>query len=222
MISTLEEEAVEHDVVLLHPCAHNPTGIDPTREQWQQIAEIVKRKKLFALFDSAYQGFASGDLDADAWAIRYFYTTLWDGGAAEPAGMAVCQSFSKNFSLYGERVGALHLVTPPSVPTQGAYSQLVRLVRSDISNAPRFGVRIVETVLSHPTLREGWCGNLQTMSQRIRDRRQALRRELERLGTKGDWSHVTSQVGMFSYTGLTKLQVDKLRELHHVYLMQTG
>lgn len=224
MQSTLELEAEEGDVVILHACAHNPTGVDPTREQWQELAQLFKRKKLFAFFDSAYQGFATGDVDADAWAIRHFRQVLFDKDASfsGPQGMCVAQSFAKNFGLYGERVGAFHLILPSETPYSGAQCQLVRLVRAEISNAPLYGCRIVHTVLSDPKLREMWQQDLQTMSGRIKRMRSCLRQEIEKHPDMGDWSHLESQIGMFSYTGLNPEQVLRLRGLHHIYLMRNG
>lgn len=228
MMRTLEDEAVENDVVILHACAHNPTGIDPTQEQWRQIAQVVKRKKLFAFFDCAYQGFATGDPDADAWAVRHFQETLFcseDSTTRQddsPAGMCIAQSFAKNFGLYGERVGAFHLVLPSQTPGSGVYSQLLRLARAEISNPPLFGARVVYTILSNPELRRIWLQDLKTMAQRIGNVRATLRREIERRPESGDWSHLESQIGMFSYTGLNEMQVFRLRHVHHIYLMLNG
>lgn len=224
MASTLERDAEEGDVIILHACAHNPTGIDPSREQWQALARLFKRKKLFAFFDSAYQGFATGDVDADAWAVRHFQQVLFDadGVSAGLQGMCIAQSFAKNFGLYGERVGAFHLVLPPRTPALGPQSQLLRLVRAEISNAPLFGCRIVHTILSDPELRTMWEQDLQTMSGRIKRMRGLLRHEIEKYPEVGDWSHLESQIGMFSYTGLGEEQVLRLRDVHHVYLMLNG
>ncbi|KAF4125408.1 aspartate aminotransferase, cytoplasmic [Geosmithia morbida] len=223
MMSCLDGEADEDDVVVLHACAHNPTGIDPTQSQWRQLAELFRRKRLCAFFDSAYQGFASGDVDADAWPVRHFHQDLFDGSATEsPQAMCIAQSFSKNFGLYGERVGAFHLVLPRSTPPAGPKSRLVRLIRAEISNAPLFGSRIVHTILSDSGLRHMWLGDLRTMSTRINEARRLLRQGIAKRPGTGDWSHLTSQIGMFSYTGLTAEQVIRLRREHHVYLMLNG
>jgi aspartate aminotransferase len=226
MIAELETSAQENDVVILHACAHNPTGIDPTQGQWKRIAEIVAMKRLFVIFDSAYQGFASGNLDADAWAIRYFYSTLF-GDASLPAsetgaGMFVCQSFSKNFGLYGERVGALHLVTPLSVSHQGAYTHLIRLIRGEISCPSLFGERCVQIILTDPELRSKWEADVKIMASRIQRGRMALKSELENIDAQGNWDHIGRQIGMFSYTGLSKTQVHRLKEVHHVYMLGNG
>ncbi|KAH6879539.1 aspartate aminotransferase/Glutamic oxaloacetic transaminase, partial [Thelonectria olida] len=224
MMSTLDTDAAEDDVVILHACAHNPTGVDPSTEQWQSLAQLFKRKKLFAFFDSAYQGFATGDVDADAWAVRHFQETLFDApiASSKPQGMCIAQSFAKNFGLYGERVGAFHLVVPSDTGASGARSQLLRLVRAEISNAPLFGCRIVYTILSDPRLRAMWEQDLRTMSGRIKRMRTLLRREIEKNPNAGDWGHLESQIGMFSYTGLTEEQVLRLKHEHHVYLMLNG
>jgi aspartate/tyrosine/aromatic aminotransferase len=223
MISALET-AEENDVILLHACAHNPTGIDPTREQWKAIAEVCKRRRLFVFFDSAYQGFASGDVDADAWAVRYFQRTLFTVSCSErpPVGMFVAQSFAKSFGLYGERAGVLHLIMHAAVPSAGARSELLRLIRAEISTCPLYGARIVETILSDPRLKAMWLKDLKTMSGRVMDVRSTLRREIEKLPGSGDWRHLESQIGMFSFTGLTEKEVLRLREKHHIYLMKNG
>ena len=224
MVAQLET-GEENDVVVLHPCAHNPTGHDPSQDQWKRIAEVVQRKRLFVVFDSAYQGFASGDPDADAWAIRYFYSTIFGASAPKtsaPAGMLVCQSFSKNFGLYGERIGALHLVSPPSVSAEGSYTHLIRLIRAEISCPSLFGARVVDTVLSDSDLSAQWEKDVKVMAERIKGVRRALRTELENINTKGDWSHIERQIGMFSYTGLSKAQVLRLKEDHHVYMLGNG
>jgi aspartate/tyrosine/aromatic aminotransferase len=230
-VRTLECEAVENDVVVLHACAHNPTGVDPTQQQWTTLAQLFKRKRLVAFFDSAYQGFASGDLDQDAWSVRHFQEVLMTPSEItdrtlpddqRPQCLCIAQSFAKNFGLYGERVGALHLSFPAEVPTLGANSQMLRLIRAEISNPPLFGARIVETVLSDPDLRVAWKRDLQHMSSRIRSMRGLLRREIERAPQAGSWDHLESQIGMFSYTGLTEEEVLRLKEVHHVYMMRNG
>ncbi|KAJ5587687.1 uncharacterized protein N7459_003452 [Penicillium hispanicum] len=226
MIAALEDSAEENDVVILHACAHNPTGIDPTQTQWKQIAEVVARKRLFVVFDSAYQGFASGDADADAWAIRYFYSSLFGDASAStsasPAGMLVCQSFSKNFGLYGERIGSLHLVTPTSASAEGAYTHLIRLIRAEISCPSLFGERVVTAILTDAELRAKWEADVKTMASRIQGVRLSLKAELDKLGAPGNWDHIERQIGMFSYTGLTKAQVSRLQEVHHVYMLGNG
>ncbi|KAG5805864.1 hypothetical protein H9Q74_009558 [Fusarium xylarioides] len=218
MIKTLEEQAQPRDAVLLHACAHNPTGLDPTKEQWKAIAELCQRKQLFPFFDAAYQGFASGSPAEDAWAIRYFYHQ-------QPRpDMIVAQSFSKNFGLYGHRTGAVHLVLaePSKEIRDNAYSTLSYLLRSEISMAPKYGSTIVKTVLDSEELTAAWMADLQVMSSRIKSMRQALYDELVRLETPGTWNHIVDQIGMFSYTGLSPFEVKVLRERFHIYLLNSG
>ncbi|CAG9989202.1 unnamed protein product [Clonostachys byssicola] len=217
MLHTLENGAQQGDAILLHACAHNPTGQDPTEEQWDRIARLCQAKKLFVIFDSAYQGFASGDLDRDAWAVRHFTAFL-------DLEMAVCQSFSKNLGLYGERVGALHVVTTRSPPTTAIHVQnrLVDLHRASVSMAPLFGCRVANQIFQNQELQDMWQADLMTMSGRISSMRNALYAELLRLRTPGDWAHVKNQVGMFSYTGLSMEEVKVLRTKYHIYMLPSG
>lgn len=213
MIDTISQ-AKSGDIILLHACAHNPTGIDPTQEQWKKIAEVVKEKNLVPLFDCAYQGFASGDLDKDAWAVRYFVEQGFE--------VLICQSFAKNFGLYGERVGALHVVLSNSSARDAVFSQVSFLQRSDISNPPAYGARIASRVLNTPELYADWKADLKTMSSRIIKMRAALRDALVKKGTPGNWDHIVNQIGMFSYTGLKPEQVDTLVNDYHVYFTRNG
>jgi len=211
-------EAPARSIILLHACAHNPTGVDPTFEQWKEIATLMRQKEHFPFFDCAYQGFASGDLDRDAAALRYF--------VAQGFELLVAQSFAKNFGLYGERAGCYHFVTSPASGAQETVarvaSQLAILQRSEISNPPIYGARIASTVLNDKDLFAEWQENLRTMSGRIITMREALRAKLEALGTPGTWNHITDQIGMFSFTGLTEAQVLRLRDDAHVYMTKNG
>ncbi|KAF8212352.1 aspartate aminotransferase [Mycena galopus ATCC 62051] len=207
--------APERSVFLLHACAHNPTGVDPTREQWGAIADAIVAKKHYAFIDCAYQGFASGDLDKDAWAVRLFV----EKGVA----MLVCQSFAKNAGLYGERVGALHLVSPNTETSAKVKSQLSVLSRSEISNPPSHGARIVSMILNNPSMFEAWKQDIQTMAGRIIDMRKELFRLLtEELHTPGNWDHIVNQIGMFSFTGITPAQSKALISDAHIYLTGNG
>lgn len=208
------QKAKEGDIVLLHACAHNPTGVDPTHDQWKAIAQVCKERKLFPFFDCAYQGFATGSLDNDAWAVRYFV----DQGLE----LLVCQSFAKNFGLYGERAGALHVVVRDPNAVQATTSQLALLSRAEISNPPAYGARIVSRTLNNPDLFQEWVNDLDTMSSRIKTMRSALRDNLVRLGTPGNWDHIVSQIGMFSFTGLNPQQVDRMVDEFHVYMTKNG
>ncbi|KAL2189314.1 PLP-dependent transferase [Thermothelomyces heterothallicus CBS 203.75] len=212
------EQAPDGSIILLHACAHNPTGVDPTPEQWREIALLMKAKRHFPFFDTAYQGFASGDLDRDAGAIRLFVEEGFE--------LVIAQSFAKNFGLYGERAGCFHYVASPSADaasvTTRVASQLAILQRSEISNPPIYGARIASIVLNDPALFAEWQENLRTMSGRIIDMRKRLRAKLEELGTPGQWNHITDQIGMFSFTGLTEPQVLKLRSDYHIYMTKNG
>lgn len=217
MIGSIKN-AAPGSIIVLHACAHNPTGVDPTQEQWKEIANVIKEKKHFPFFDTAYQGFASGDLAKDGWAIRYFIEQGFE--------TCIAQSYAKNFGLYGERAGCFHFVTSPSPDAESTVtrvaSQLAILQRSEISNPPAYGARIASLVLNDEELFAEWEANLRTMSGRIIDMRKALRSKLEEMGTPGTWNHITDQIGMFSFTGLTEKQVLKLREDSHIYMTKNG
>jgi aspartate/tyrosine/aromatic aminotransferase len=201
-------------IVLLHACAHNPTGVDPTAEQWRQLAKLFKEKKLFPYFDSAYQGYASGDLEKDAQAIHIFLN--------EGLQMLVSQSYAKNFGLYGERIGALHFVCTSKDVAAKVLSQVKIVIRPMYSNPPLHGARIVSKVLGNPQLAKEWKDELKAVSQRIISMRKVLREELIALGTKGTWDHIVNQIGMFSYTGLTPKQCEVLINKYHIYLLKNG
>ncbi|KAJ5771817.1 hypothetical protein N7520_002346 [Penicillium odoratum] len=218
MLNALEQ-AEPNDVIILQACAHNPTGIDMSKSQWMQVADLVRRKNLFVVFDSAYQGFATGDIDGDAWAVRHFMDNLLK--SETHPGLCVAQSFSKNFGLYGERVGALHLVVPKDFSARGALSELTAIARAEYSNPPRFGARIVEIILGDEELTAQWKVDLETMSSRIWSMRRDMKQRLE-IETEEDWVHLEKQIGMFSYTGLRKEQVYRLRDEFHVYLLPSG
>ena len=218
-LKTTLEAAPEGSIILLHACAHNPTGVDPTRDQWIEITKIMKAKKHFPFFDCAYQGFASGDLTNDAWAVQYFVTQGFE--------LCIAHSFAKNFGLYGERAGAFHFVTCPgptaSETVNRVASQLAILQRSEISNPPLYGARIASLVLNDSALFSEWEANLRTMAGRIIDMRKTLRSKLEELNGKPEsWKHITDQIGMFSFTGLTEKQCLRIREDAHVYMTKNG
>jgi len=206
--------APEGSVILLHACAHNPTGVDPNIEQWRQISRACKERNHFVFFDCAYQGFASGDPEKDVAAVRLF---IEDGHE-----IALCQSFAKNFGLYGERIGAFSLLA--SSPTEAQYieSQLKILVRPMYSNPPIYGARLVSTILNDPALTEQWRVDVKGMADRIITMRHELVKNLKQLGSTKDWSHIINQIGMFCFSGLTPEQVDKITKEWHVYLTRNG
>jgi len=208
------EKAPEGSIIMLHAAAHNPTGVDPTKEQWGEIMKVCQKKKHLCWFDSAYQGFATGDLEKDAYAMRLFA----DAGLP----LYVSQSFAKNFGLYGERVGTFSLTCGSPAIVDSVMSQMDVIVRNLYSNPPKHGANIVKTVLSDPELYQEWKKELMVMSMRIQDMRKVLYAELVKLGTPGDWTHITSQIGMFSFTGLNPAQSKAMVEKHHVYMLGNG
>ncbi|MGE0808494.1 MAG: aromatic amino acid transaminase, partial [Burkholderiaceae bacterium] len=202
-----------NSVVVLHACCHNPTGVDLQPEHWDKVVDAVRSRKLVAFLDMAYQGFGDG-IDADATALRKF--------AASGLSFFVSSSFSKSFSLYGERVGALSVVTAGKDETARVTSQIKRVIRANYSNPPTHGAAIVASVLSTPALRALWEKELATMRDRIRTMREDLVRKLRERGVQRDFSFVTRQRGMFSFSGLTSAQVDRLREEFGIYAVGSG
>lgn len=201
------------DIVLLHACCHNPTGADLTPQQWDTVLSTVMSKGLVPFLDIAYQGFAEG-IDADAAAVRAF--------AKATSPVFVSNSFSKTFSLYGERVGALSVVTASAEEAARTLSQLKRIVRTNYSNPPTHGGQIVAAVLNSPELRAVWEGELAQMRGRIRTMREKLVTVLKEKVPGADYGFVTGQRGMFSYSGLSKEQVQKLREQFSIYAIDSG
>lgn len=208
------QEAPEGSIVMLHAAAHNPTGVDPTKAQWDQIMEVCAARKHICWFDSAYQGFATGDLETDAYAQRKFA----DAGLP----IFISQSFAKNFGLYGERVGTFNLTCKDADAVKNVMSQMDIIVRNLYSNPPKHGANIVKTVLSDEALYQEWRDELMAMSLRIQDMRKELFDELTALGTPGTWNHITDQIGMFSFTGLTPEQCKQMVEKHHIYMLGNG
>ncbi|CAH1368397.1 hypothetical protein MTP99_009781 [Tenebrio molitor] len=204
----------ERSVILLHACAHNPTGVDPSLEQWRELSAVVKQKNLFPFFDMAYQGFASGNIDRDAQAVRLF---LKDGHK-----IVLAQSFAKNMGLYGERAGAFTVVTENKEETAKVMSQLKILIRAMYSNPPIYGARIVSEILGDEKLRADWLLEVKGMADRIISVRTRLRDNLKKEGSSKNWEHITNQIGMFCFTGMTPDQVEKLTKEHSVYLTKDG
>lgn len=200
--------------VLFHACAHNPTGVDPTAEQWPEISKLVKDKGLFPVFDMAYQGFASGDCDFDAQGLRTF--------VADGHQPLLCQSFAKNMGMYGERIGAFTVVTDDAEEAAKVNSQLKILIRPMYSNPPINGARIAAAVMGSPELRSEWMSEVKDMADRIITMRSSLKGNLESLGSVHNWEHITNQIGMFCYTGMSAEQVEKLATDHSVYCTKDG
>jgi len=200
-------------IVVLHACCHNPTGVDLTPEQWTRVIEIVKARELVPILDIAYQGFADG-VEADGAVIHRFVA------ACNP--VFVANSFSKSFSLYGERVGALSVATASSEEAARVLSQLKRVVRANYSNPPTFGAKAVAAVLATPELRELWDKELGHMRDRIKAMRRALVEKVQARAPGFDFAFVMRQRGLFSYSGLSRDQVRRLRDEFSIYAIDTG
>ncbi len=208
------QNAPEGAILLLHACAHNPTGVDPTPDQWKSILEVAQSRKLLPFFDSAYQGFSSGDLDRDAASIRLFV----DAGIE----ILLAQSFAKNMGLYGERVGGLHVVVGNATVKDPVASQLKITARTMYSNPPKHGAAVAAMVLTDPELLASWKVELKGMADRIISMRHQLKQELIALNTPGSWEHITDQIGMFSFTGLTPPQVEHMTNQWAVFMTKDG
>jgi len=213
MIASISQ-AQPGECVMLHAVAHNPTGVDPTEAQWRQIVDVCKSRRLVVILDNAYQGYASGNLEKDGLAQRLF--------AASGMEYFIAQSFAKNFGLYGERIGYIHVNCKDKTVASAVLSQLKILIRQNYSSPPRHGAALVYKVLSDPQLKQQWLGELTLMSNRILEMRSALRGAIEQLGTRGTWNHITDQIGMFTYTGLTKPQVERMVNEFHIYMTADG
>lgn len=207
------QAAAPGTVVVLHACCHNPTGVDPTPEQWREIVAVVNERQLVPFIDLAYQGFAEG-IEADGEAVRLF--------AASGVDFLVASSFSKSFSLYGERVGALSIVTASADESKRVLSQLKRVIRTNYSTPPTHGGSLVAAVLGNDALRAQWEQELGEMRERIKDMRKALVDGLQKRVPAQDFSFVRRQRGMFSYSGLTAAQVERLRTEYGIYAVNTG
>lgn len=199
-----------------HPTLANRLfdSMDPTMEQWKEISKVAKERNLLPFFDCAYQGFASGSAPEDAAAIRMFV----DDGH----NIALVQSFSKNFGLYGQRVGCLSVVAASEEEAKRVESQMKMVIRPMYSNPPRYGARLITTVLSDPKLSSDFIVECKDMADRINRMRGLLRSELEAAGSTRSWDHITHQIGMFCYSGLTSEEVIALKEKHHIYCTLDG
>ena len=200
-------------IIVLHACCHNPTGADLSDAQWDDVVAVCRERGLIPFLDMAYQGFADG-IEPDAVAVRAF--------SASGLQFFVSSSFSKSFSLYGERVGALSIVTASKEEAGRVLSQVKRVIRTNYSNPPIHGGAIVAAVLSSPELRQMWEDELGGMRERIRAMRTGLVEQLKAAGVAQDFSFVIKQRGMFSYTGLTADQVEKLKADFGIYAVSTG
>ena len=212
MVKSLESFPAK-TLVILHACCHNPTGADLTPDQWKKIITICQTRQLIPFLDIAYQGFATG-IEEDGAAVQLFA----DSGMS----FFVSSSFSKSFSLYGERVGALSIVTQSKEESARVLSQLKRVIRTNYSNPPTHGAAIVAMVLNSPKLRQMWEDELAEMRERIKAMRHGLNKKLAAAGAQQDFSFIETQRGMFSYSGLTAGQVANLQEQDGIYALSTG
>jgi aspartate/tyrosine/aromatic aminotransferase len=201
------------DVILLHGCCHNPTGIDPTPEQWTKVADVVYGRGILPLLDFAYQGFADG-IREDASGLLAFTRPGTE--------LIVCSSFSKNFGLYCERVGALTIVAKDKAGAETVQSQVKAVIRANYSNPPAHGAELVTTVLGDAELRKQWEQEVAQMRGRINGMRELLVKTLKASGVPGDYSFITRQRGMFSFSGLTPPQVEALKQKYAIYIVGSG
>ncbi|UPA21941.1 aspartate/tyrosine/aromatic aminotransferase [Actinobacillus pleuropneumoniae] len=206
-------QAEAGDVVLLHGCCHNPTGIDPTPEQWDALAKLSAEKGWLPLFDFAYQGFGNG-LDQDAYGLRAFVKNHKE--------LLIASSYSKNFGLYNERVGAFTLVAENADVANKAFTQIKSIIRVLYSNPAAHGANAVARVLGDETLRAEWVAELDEMRDRIKGMRNRMVQLLKEKGAKQDFDFIAKQNGMFSFSGLTPEQVDRLREEFAIYAVRSG
>lgn len=206
--------APEGSVVILQACAHNPTGIDPTRMQWDRIEQIIKEKKILPFFDTAYLAWSSGDYEDDAYIVRKFV----NNGIQ----CLISQSFSKCMGLYGERVGALHVVCSNQETAEIVHTNLVPIVYTMYLSPPIHGAWVVISILSDDDLTKQWKNELKFLIQRLKDMRLRLVDELSALNTAGDWSYITRGIGMFSCLHITPEQCSNLTDKYHCYIQNTG
>lgn len=212
MLASLNELPTQ-SIVVLHACCHNPTGIDLSSEQWIDVIDVCKARGLIPFLDMAYQGFAH-DVETDALAVRLF--------AESGLTVLISNSFSKSFSLYGERVGAFSIITENKAESGRVLSQIKRVIRANYSNPPAYGSAIVTTILTNPELRAIWEDDLGGMRRRIQLMRRELVAKLQPLSSTFDFSFINQQQGMFSYSGLTAAQASRLKDEHSVYILSTG
>ncbi|WMY96899.1 MAG: amino acid aminotransferase [Arsenophonus sp.] len=212
MLSNLDD-LKSSDVLLLHGCCHNPTGIDLSKDQWEILSKFVSEKKVLPIFDFAYQGFAKS-LEKDVEGLQIF--------SYKNPEIIVATSYSKNFSLYNERIGACTIIASDKNQADCIFSQMQSIVRANYSSPPFHGAAIVTTILSDEILKKEWIEELTIMRQRIQRMRQLLVNTLFEKGAKKDFNFINKQNGMFSFSGLTESQVIKLREKYGIYIVHSG
>ena len=213
MLNELKAQGGRGDLVCLHACCHNPTGIDPTPDQWQEISELLAEKQMIPFVDFAYQGFGDG-LEADAIPLHTLLKKNHE--------VIVCNSFSKNFGLYSERVGTVMLVGKEAKSTEAALSQIRQAIRCNYSNPPRHGAATVATILNDPALRVEWKAEVDCMRNRISQMRTVFIDGMKASNASRDFSFLNRQKGMFSYSGLNSMQADWLKKERGIYIVGTG
>ncbi len=206
--------AEEGSCILLHVCGHNPLGVDPLKDKWKKIAELLKERNLFPFLDNAYQGFVSGDLEEDAYAIHMFYEMGFE--------IFIAHSFSKSMGLYGERAGGLHVISNDPEKLNDIKAKLGELALGLYIVPVSHGSMIVKTVLGDPILKQDWIDELKQIAGRLNFVRQKLHDALIEVGTPGNWDHVIKQKGMFCFTGLTEDQCEALISEHKIFLVKSG
>ncbi|MCO6544650.1 MAG: aspartate/tyrosine/aromatic aminotransferase [Gilliamella sp.] len=212
MMSSLNQ-VTAGEAVLFHGCCHNPTGIDPIPEQWQAISDLALKNGWLPLFDLAYQGFGQG-IEEDVYGLRLF--------ANNHPELLIASSYSKNFGLYNERVGAFTLIAANAEIADRTFSQVKTIIRANYSNPPAHGAKIVSYILNNEELKEEWIGELTSMRQRIHRMRQLFVKTLQDKGANQDFSFIAKQNGMFSFSGLNEKQVLKLRNDYGIYIVNSG
>jgi aspartate aminotransferase len=213
MIEDLKANGQRGDFVCLHACCHNPTGIDPTLEQWREIGGLLAEKQMMPFVDFAYQGFGDG-LEQDAKPLHQLLEKNHE--------VIVCNSFSKNFGVYCERVGSVSIVSKDSKNTEAVLSQIRQAIRCNYSNPPRHGGATVATVLTHPELKKAWVSEVDAMRNRISKMRTMFIEGMEKTGVDRDFRFLSRQKGMFSYSGLNAMQADWLKNERGIYIVGTG
>lgn len=213
MMDTFIQQGKSGDIVCLHGCCHNPTGIDPTKEQWREISRVLADKRMLPLIDFAYHGFGDG-LEEDRLGLHAI--------GADHQEFIVCSSFSKNFGLYSERVGAMLAVSSQPAQVANISSSAKQVVRTNYSNPPRHGAALINTVLGDPKLRDLWTRELAEMRGRIQEMRRLFVEGMKATGCRTDFSFLLKQRGMFSYSGLSPMQVDRLRNEKGIYMVGSG
>lgn len=203
-----------NSIILFQLCGHNPTGVDPNPEQWCELSELIKKKNIFVFFDMAYQGLSSGCLDKDAFGLRKF---IADGHK-----LCFAQSYSKSMGLYSIRVGAISLLLDKKSDKDLILNRLRHSIKCIYAYPPLHGLRIVEEIVSDPILKKKWLSEVNMMAERIRSMRHLLKQKLTEAGSTRNWDHLTSQTGMFCFSGFSEKQSKELMENYSVYILSNG